>query len=241
MRPIQSLLMLTALAAPAIAQDQSKKLLDLTFPGGNLAEFVAAVKTASGDGNVVASPLAVEVDVPPLTLKQATLLTSLKAVARIVAAPYHAQIEMDASSFGNEVYSVAVIKTEPAGPRAAGYSDRERVAVFSLAKLTSPLPTDPKGYEITLSARTVLSAIEAGLSVSRTKSQPSIKYHEDSRLLFVSGAGDQLSLVVQTLENLTTDLEERRNSAMRAAMEAERREQMKDRPRNVSTPEGQKN
>lgn len=222
MRPIHTLLMLAALAVPATAQGHSDKLIDLSFQGGSLADLVAAVKKASDDGNIVASPMAADVPVPALSLKRATILTSLQAVARIVGSPYDARVDVEASGFGNEVYSVAVRKLPQAATQHGAQDDGDRVAVFSLSALTRPLPTDPKDYAVTLSATTVLTAVEAGLSVAENDPSATLKYHEESMLLFVRGSRQQLSVVDQTLDNLRDDLHDRRKAAVVAARDKER-------------------
>lgn len=229
MRSVQYILLALLFAAPVAAQEPEKGTgptrVDLKFEGGSLADLCDELRAASGGANIIAAKLASKVEIPELELKQATVQSALKAVTRIVAAPYHVAVDTEFQGWGKEVYSVAVIDTHAVNSTQTSRgarADQNRVAVFSLAQLTSPLATDPKGYEITLSSKTVLMAIEAGLSVTKRPMDSTMRFHEESSLLFLEGTQTQLTMVEETLDHLRTDVRERRNAAIMAEQQKRR-------------------
>lgn len=236
MKHIRTLALSVILVAPLAAQEPEtraasnpapQETISLEFRGGSLSDLIAEIRRVADGANIVASALASEVELPAITLRDATVYQALQAVRNIVSQPYAVRVEphLDADT-SKPVFSVGVMKVQNPQVSTTSGPDR-RVHVFSIRSLIEELPSDPPGFADKLfSTETVLSAVENGLEVSRPASHGKervegqapwdMRYHEDSKLLFVSAQGAQLSLVHEVLQALEQDVRQARISATQA-------------------------
>lgn len=221
------------LAAPLAAQEEivsaaevvKPQTFSLEFPGGSLSDLIDAIRRAADGANIVASALASEVELPAIMLRNATVQASLMSVRMIAPEHYRVSVETQVDS-GTPVHSVTVTGTQ--NPQLnQPHQDYRGVRVFSIRSLIEALPSDPPGFaDKLLSAATVLSAVENGLEVSRPASHGEVRvegkapwdlrYHEDSKLLFVSAHPDQLVLVQEVLQALEQDVQQARTASLRS-------------------------
>jgi hypothetical protein len=218
-----AVLLCSSLFAPLAAQDQEamrQGLISLEFAGGSLNQFAASLRKAGTNVNIVMPELASEVPVPALRLTQTTVESALRAVGQMTTQAFRIDVEvMRRSPLESPVYSVAVMDLRP--PEQKAPPQRE-IAVFSLQELTRTMPGDPDDEGLSISADTILTAIDAGLDLGETsrRDKVGIRYHEDSGLLFIRGTREEIRLVEAALQHLRNDLERRRISARARARES---------------------
>ena len=196
-------------------------VVTLSFRGGSMAEFVAAVRAAEAKANIVVAAAAADAKLPAIELRGAGIDQALEGACAVAEAVYPVRVK-DFTGAGEPVYSItsmgpvqygnvsgtATTNASPAPARAD-----ETTQVFSLNRLTEP---DPRFVASEgLKVETILSAIEAGTSDDAKKAV--LRYHRDSGLLFLRGTRAQITIIKDLLSNLERDLEERRRRAVTPA------------------------
>jgi len=191
-------------------------VISIEFPGGTLRDLIDAMHRIDPKLNITASAQARDVKLPDLSIKGATVLDVLNA-ASMIAPPDNAVVcrQSEVTGVSERVYTVMVEKRQRPGTPPERI-ERE-VRVFSLATLTEPMPVDRKEKAIALPVSSVLSALEAGVSLVGGPAAE-LKYHGESKLLFVAGLPEQINVVREVLQNLQKD-----QSEMRQALFTERR------------------
>ena len=187
-------------------QPAQPALIDFEFRGGSLTELAALIRAeAAAAGrpvNIVLPSTADDGELPPIGLAGATVEDALLAV-RMVVAP---NVQLQVQSYRSEPAATAVFSVsielqnqQPSRQRSP------MLEVFSLAGL-APLPFDPAG-EVGVTAETALSAVEAALSLTDEQgTTASIRYHVDSKLLFVRASAEDIVVVRKVVEQLQTDV-----------------------------------
>jgi hypothetical protein len=211
-----------ALAAQDPLDARAEPAVSVAFPGGTLSAFVAEVRKADKSINIVVSALADDVEVPALALQSATVYSALRAVGQIVPQDFHVNVEVQPPGpSGTPVYAVAVRPMQQPATAAAFTPLTKVVQVFSLRQLTDRVPGDPQDVAV-VPPKTILTAIDTGLGIDGGKDDATIRYHEDSGLLFVQGTPEQTNLVSEVLRSMIRDLEMRRQAAQQARLTASR-------------------
>ncbi len=217
-------LLLLGLAAPAQEQTiPDRRTLSVEFKGGSLTEYVAALRSAGNNVNVVLPDTAAKVRVPALVLRETSVEAALRAVTNVVDESIHLSVNVSIGSspnsgpFGAPVYSIQVrqLESNSMGNAAMPQSSRARlVRVFALRTLIN----GPGDTATRLDVKTILTAVDTGLGVvaehagldTTSSDKAVVRYHEDSGLLFVAGTNAQLSVVDQVINNLERDQKEER-------------------------------
>lgn len=206
------------------SQTWSDPVISLEFAGGSLAKFAAALRKVGDDVNIVMPKVAEEVELPSLTLSQATVESALNSIAAVVSDDFRIRVKTLRSQFGKPVYAVSVVtlrsrKKSGASNQAEQANSGNRVEVVSLKYLTDTVPGDGDARGLTLKAETILTAVDTGFGIRAGASKPELRYHQDSGLLFVKGLARELDLVKEVIGNLENDLRRlRRASANVAAL-----------------------
>lgn len=192
--------------------------ISVDFSGGTLADFVAAVRAAGAGINIVVSPRAADVVLPPMKLQQTRVFAALEAVGRIVAPEYAVEVGHSEHDPGSKpIYSLTVRHLVKRTRTQSGKPHKE-VRVFSIRTLTQKLPGDPDVPGLVTKPETILTAIETGIEAGGEGERARIRYHADSGLLFVFGTAAQTSLVGEILRSMTNDCSQIRRSALQASL-----------------------
>lgn len=191
--------------------------LDVRFNGGTLVDLVQLLRVQNDMINIVAPELAARVPVPPMQLHSVTAEAALRAAAMVVDKPFELTVQPINEKTGGAVLALRVQeRTMRMAATSVGLVDPDetRVEVFSLRAITKALPNEPDG--IVHQTKTVLTAIDTGLGFVRAAANPSIKFHEDSGLLFVSATNEQIQVVTSVLNQLEGSVAAARAEAARA-------------------------
>jgi len=211
-------------------------VVTLEFSGGSLADFAAALRKAGEDINIVLPASAAKVELPALTLSQATVESALKSIGAITSEDMQVRVETLRSPNGKPVYAVNVRErpSRSAGAATSGpvtqagpfQNSLTQVSVFSLKFLTETVPGDITGEGLTMKPETILTAIDTGLGIQNRTGGPKseFKYHEDSGLLFLEGTNQEINLVHNILNNMQDDMRRLREAGQR---EEQRKQQQK--------------
>lgn len=192
--------------------------LDVKFKGGTLMDLVELLRLQNDLINIVAPELAARVPVPPMQLHSVTAEAALRAAATVVDKPFDLNVQPIVEKTGGSVLALRVQeRTTRTAATTMGLvdADETRVEVFSLRAITKALPNEPDG--IVHQTKTVLTAIDTGLGFVHAATKPSIKFHEDSGLLFVSATSEQIGVVSSVLNQLERSVAAARAEAARAA------------------------
>lgn len=182
-----------SLAQDGAAQSRPAPVrFDLSFRGGTVAEYVAAIRKASpGADIVVTDERAVGVQIPAVQL---TAVDVRAAMMLLDLSPTAGEFEIDVSPIRLEDGSDAVYVVSATDKRVRIPGTR----IWSVAR---PLALD-------ISAEAVLSAVEAALDVSGADA--TVRFHPDTALLIVKAPHDALDVVERALNEMANSAEDLR-------------------------------
>lgn len=177
--------------------------VDLAFPGGTIGEYFETLRKAAGDINlIIMEPAVAAIRFPAVRLRSASLGSAVK----IVNGRY--DIEN-----GNE-YEVHV---QALGSDSPGQKDvfqifgerivrvRVEVKIWTLTDLLEG------GFK----AEDVLSAVEMAVNMVDVGDPAKVRFHEGTRLLVLSGNGNQCAVVNDVIDGLREGIS--RREALRQA------------------------
>lgn len=175
---------------------------DFTFKGGTLSEFAAALRAASAPQpcNIFISGQGEEPRLPAFEFRGVKIATAATAAERAERTITLSAVQEDD---GAPVYVFSY------GSKQRGSATTE---VLSIRGLLDAEPKDPEGVAVTLTAETVLSAVEGAVSMAEAESVPlaTIKFHKESGLLFIRGTERQIGAVRSSINLLQSDVQRRR-------------------------------
>lgn len=220
-RALAALLFLVpTIAAQPVTEERPRRVvetptLDVNFKGGTLLDLVDLLRAQNDMINIVAPELAARVPVPPMQLHSVTAEAALRAAATVVDKPFDLNVQPITEKTGGAVLALRVQERSTRAVTNVGMvsPDEIRVEVFSLRAITKALPNEPDG--IVHRTATVLTAIDTGLGFVQAATKPSIKFHEDSGLLFVSATIEQIGVVSSVLNQLERSVAAARAEAVR--------------------------
>ena len=212
------------------AQSPEPAIVDLDFAGGSLATFVAAVRRAQRDVNIVMAPRADEADVPAMELRGTDIDQALETACMLATG----DVEVDVRQIRGRGATIYTILARPRKVRNP--NDPEPVPagqpvqrVFTLNALTMDraMPDHfvqgaADGLVKPLTVEAVLSAVE--LATTQDGTAPMLRYHQDSGILIVRGTVAQVTAASEVLAVLHEDLE-RRHELVQQKLQRERQHQ----------------
>lgn len=171
----------------------------LSFWGGTVGEFVAAIAQADTKANIVVAPEAAAALLPAMELKWAGLEQALEAACLLAKGDAPIRVK-EFRGNGSPVYTIIAAPQPPTVPGSKPATGL-RTEVVSLNRVTDGAP------QIGFPAATVLSAIEMaceGIGV------PTMRVHKESGILVLRGSGEQIDTAWAVLRNLERDADARR-------------------------------
>ena len=184
-------------------------LVSMNFPGGTMAEFVAALRTNHPKVNVIVALQARNVTIPATSLKNAGLAQTLESACMAAEGQYEIRVR-EFLGDGQPVYSIVANAKRRAGGRTPNKPAPPQVlSVYSLSELTMQRPSGVTPFSV----ETILSALQ--LAVAHLDSAPKMRFHEDSGLLLIAGTPEHARVSEQTLAALRRDLQTRDRSGFR--------------------------
>ena len=165
-------------SAEALAQAQG---FDLDFPGGEMEEFVGALRDVAG-ANVLLRPEAAGVQVPRISLRDANLHNVMMTMYGRLRAPEGGRLDivwMATDDAANPLYIIGIEDAaDPVVPL------KPRVEHWSLGSIVEQTP---------VTARDVLGAIEVAQEFF--EDEVLVRYHEPTRTLIARGLETDLEVI----------------------------------------------
>jgi hypothetical protein len=212
----------TTLAQPERADRRAfdgPATISVSFGGGSVKSFVAALRKASGDVpvNIVVSGDIEGLDLPEIELEQVTVANAVRSLEFLRLPDHRIGVEALDESMPFGVLAIKAWRSDGASAfresvqvqMTAGQIERQ-VTIFSLAEL---LESDVDDDSATADVSTLLAAVDAALAMADAQGAE-IKFHPDSSLLIVRGTGRQLSLVKELITAMNSDILRRRGEML---------------------------
>lgn len=178
-------------------------IVSMKFDGGTMVAFVKAIQRVEPKANIILAEAAGAAVVPAMEIEEAGLDQILECACAAAKGPQRIDC-MEKRGIGVPVYTIVALDRKTMSRGAVDPRDEVQTTVLSLNRLTGGYP---ERQVPGLKVETVLSAIEVGSTFDGEP--PSMRFHQDSGLLFLHGTRDQLSLAMQVLQILENDLKER--------------------------------
>ena len=212
-----AILLLAALAAPAVAQelveteqqpDESGPfVVSMEFQGGSVSEFAATVRKQVEVQqkrwiNLLVAGPATDVKIPAMQVRDAELTTLFQAASALIQPRFFLELETMHDGNGSPLIVVRTIRNEEQEEPAPA----RQLRVLPLRALTSTIPGEPS--ELALTAETILNAAQTALDLQKDDGPvPTLRFHESSGLMFVNGSPAQLDVVTDVVNQLSSDIE----------------------------------
>lgn len=195
-------------------QPSQQRTFGVSFDGGSIREYVAALRKAAGDipVNVLISGDEEALELPEIVLEKVTVENAINALNFVRTD--ECVVGVNSTGHGEEeVFAVYVESRRPRG-RTGGPIIKEEPAqptsfeVFSLAQLLES-PADEEGGP-TADTTTLLTAIDTALEMAGAGGSTDIKFHPDSGLLIIKGDERETKLVGRLINEVYNDVTRRR-------------------------------
>ncbi|MHC4414187.1 MAG: hypothetical protein ACYS0G_02765 [Planctomycetota bacterium] len=207
--PVLVAITLTAWPAGAARgqADETSPLISLTFGGGAVIDYVAAIQRAAGKMNIVVAPEANEVRMPPVTLHGVTPAAALD----LLDGRSHRQRDRSVKLAVRHMptYEMQERQTYQVLALVSGRATGSRAHVWTVADL----------LENGIGAEAVLSAVEMALEVVGSGTEPDVRFHEDTGLLIARGDEGQMEAIDEVVDRLGQTVQERRQDAVEQLQE----------------------
>ena len=229
-----------------VERDRNTAALNITFPGGTLAQFVDALKAgAPGPLNILLKREAPSLEVPPMDLKSVSIKTALELAIpeqgrRVETLPDGAEIlrfcefsvigEHDPSSAPVYVIDAFSTRREPKLPQRtkAGYA--HALEVYSVERIVS-------GED---DVRRLITAINSALALSPGAQPAELKFHPEAALIIARGDPEQLSAIERVINSFIDTASIRENERIANAVQrAELRDELIERRAELEKAEAQ--
>jgi hypothetical protein len=191
-----------------------ENLITLEFAGGNVAQYIDAVRQASDNANIVVIGDVTPIQMPSVRLKNVdtwaavNILNELPQQQKDLLVNIQASISSDESDQAR-VYTVSAMTT-----RAGSLGASVESTVISVADVLQGQMT----------ADDLLTAVKIAVDVVGMADEPAdIKFHKETGLLIARGSADQVSAIHQVVEQLREQLQRSQSMTspdFRASMES---------------------
>lgn len=215
-------------------QPTSGAMVSLDFPGGTVAQFASALKSAlassGGAVNIIFPTDAMNVEVPPISLQGVRPATAMAALVTAFRSSEEHRFDFDTLSGEFEVPSFAISYKRIKNPASAQGAEaratlKRRVEVFSVREiLEAPLGTNPSKEHSDEARNRILIAIDDALAAaakgaatdsSAQAPQPApatVLLNSETSLLIINGDDAQIDIARAILSHLRNDTIDRRKA-----------------------------
>jgi hypothetical protein len=179
-------------------------VIDLSFPGGTVLDYVAALRKANPEANIVVDPEAAQIAMPPVTLRRVTVPAALAVLQRRSVNDGRTVIELsleEVPSFSPEERPTYQVQARTSGAGRAPPPIRS-TKVWTVSRLL--------GGDIT--SRKLLSAVETALEVVGSEPKPDVRFHEDTGLVIARGSAEQIEAIADVIDQLSRSLKARQEA-----------------------------
>jgi hypothetical protein len=198
--------------APRSATDGTP-VLNISFPGGSVAQFVDLLRKGAVDAgkqaNVLLKEGAGQVVLPPMNLSSVALSDALRVLHQYeyTDSSGPSRLELDSTRSGGGA-PIFVLSTQSL---VKGTTREFMVHVWNVSNL----------LKSEIKAEDILTAVEAALELAAEDGkQASIKFHEATGLIMARGDGGQISTIEQVVSELgQTAMQHEQDLAMRRELE----------------------
>ncbi|MHC5002468.1 MAG: hypothetical protein ACYTJ0_05035 [Planctomycetota bacterium] len=201
-------LVLACLAAVAAHGQPTRQLIDLSFKGGTVGDYVAVLRTKAPNVNIVVVPGADGVQLPPFELRSVDLHSAINLLQTVVEEREDRSVMLDVAitpARSPEASQVYTVRAADRGRRASPPRESLVLAIEDILR---------GGME----AEALLTAIETSLDLLAGETDPAqIRFHEATGILIARGHPLQMSTIAEVVDQI------RRNVSFR--MQEERREE----------------
>lgn len=181
--------------APPVAaiegpQDEPLALISLEFSGGSAMDYVATIRQAAGETNIVVAPEADQIRMPPVKLAQVTVAAALDLLdGRNFRRPDRT-VELAVRNM--PMYDTAERRIYQIVAEVMGFHESSHAQIWTVSNLlTNGIPSEA-----------VLGAVEMALEVVGSSTELDIRFHEDTGLLIARGDQEQLEVINEVLDRL---------------------------------------
>ncbi len=184
-------------------------VIDLSFPGGTVLDYVAAVRKANPEANIVTDPEAALIPMPAVALRRVTVPAALAVLRNRSVNDGRTVVELSVEEvpvFSPEERPTYQVQARTSGAGRAPPPNRS-TKVWTVSSL---LVGD-------LTSRKLLSAVETAVEVVGSDPRPDVRFHEDTGLVIARGSPDQIAAIAEVIDQLTESLKERQDAKARAA------------------------
>ena len=198
--PALAVVVLAGLAAGPLRAEEGEpptppQLISIEFRGGKVTDYIAAIRKAAPNVNIVVAPEAEEILMPAVALKQVSAASALDLLDERSHQGRNRVVQLIVRHI--RVHQPGERPTYHVKARIAGRSREGRAEVWSVAYLlANGLPS-----------KSVLSAVEMALEIVDSSTEMDLRFHEDTGLLIARGDEDQLVVIENVLEQLLRSVE----------------------------------
>lgn len=212
----------------------AEPVVNVDFPGGTLAQFVEALSQAAAPRpvNVMLRNHAGEVPVGVVRLRSVDIGTALEAVADVELQAEmlgegswkHAErvrLRLARVGPGDGGSPVFIVDRQDAGriPDSTVEAQRPGVQIFSIGEIIDAPPEVPNAPGTRMTIDQVMSALETVLALQAGRTEPLVRFHEESRLLVVQGDGPQIAAIASALSRIEDSIRGERKRALDVQMQ----------------------
>ena len=191
-----SMLLASASAGQGVSGDA---LIDVRFRGGAATQYIATIREAAGDLNILVAPEAAEVQMPPVSLNRVSVAAAINLLQDKANETPDRRVWLNVLEL--PIYAAGEQQTFQV--TAEVRSHRKRLSGAYVWTVSNLFGDD-------LSSKAILSAVEMALEVVGSETPLDVRFHEDTGLLIATGDESQMETIDGVLSRLSDAAAERR-------------------------------
>ncbi|MCP4590695.1 MAG: hypothetical protein GY842_08120 [bacterium] len=183
----------SAQSGPDSGTEREAQLVNLDFPGGSVVDYVAALRKAVRDVNIVVMPAAQDLEVPPVQLQSVGLGSALQLIQGRFNPDERTVVEIEVADVSVYEDGEGAVWRVSAEIHRRGRPSSMETRVWCVADLRDT-DTPPEA---------VLTAVETAVGLLAEDYPPAeIRFHEATGLIIARGHREQVGAIDQVLDEL---------------------------------------